>query len=241
MCTVTVVPHERGSRLICNRDERRTRPPALAPVMYELDGRQAVFPLDPQGGSTWIGINDVGLAVALLNLHGMASATGDQPKRSRGLVVRELLQCTSLSHAREVVDALHPCAFASFLVVIVHLGRIVVARSETQCRIQHTQRTLDGPLLFTSSSLGDALVEPQRRRLFERMVLRSRTGWLDGQARFHHHQWRRRPEISVRMKRADALTVSRTTIDVANGKRHLLYEAPLNAVPDRVRECCSWH
>src|SRR5262245_26087325 len=148
MCTVTVVPRERGSRLICNRDERRTRPPALAPQPHEIDGREAVFPLDPQGGGTWIGVNDVGLVVALLNVHRMPHATGDPLKRSRGLIVRELLRSASLSHARAVVDALNPGAFAPFQVVIVHLGRIVVATSEARWLIQHTQSRLDGPLLF---------------------------------------------------------------------------------------------
>jgi hypothetical protein len=241
MCTVTVVPHGRGARLLCNRDERRTRPPSHRPQIYELGGRAAVFPLDPQGGGTWIGVNDAGLAVALLNVHRRVDATRHEPRRSRGLIVRELLRCTSLSHATATATSLNPGAFGPFQLVIVQERGVVVAMSEAQVRIRCTQRTLDGPLLFTSSSLGDALVEPPRRQLFDRMVLRSPDGWLDGQARFHEHRWPRRPEISIRMERPDALTVSRTTIDIANGRRHLVYESPLNAIPDRMRECFSLH
>jgi hypothetical protein len=33
MCTVTVIPQERGVRVLCNRDERRMRPLAL-PLFY---------------------------------------------------------------------------------------------------------------------------------------------------------------------------------------------------------------
>ena len=102
--------------------------------------------------------------------------------------------------------------------------------------------TLDGPLLFTSSSLGDALVEAPRQQLFQRMVVEGRSGWLRGQGRFHRHQWPSRPEISVRMERHDALTVSRTVVEVTRARRSLFYEAPVTGGSSReVREWCFLH
>jgi hypothetical protein len=42
------------------------------------------------------------------------------------------------------------------------------------------------------------------------------------------------------MERRDALTVSRTSIDITNHRPRLLYEAPLSAgMPVRVHEWCS--
>jgi hypothetical protein len=245
MCTVTVVPQAQGARLLCNRDERRSRPAALPPEIHDLRGRLAAFPVDPQGGGTWIGVNDAGLIVTLLNVQRTSDGRRDdasRKRRSRGLVVRELLRWTSLPHATAAVESLEPYAFEPFQVVIVYEGRVAVATSDAAGPIRCTQQTLDEPVLFTSSSLGDALVGLPRRRLFERMVVRSRTGWLDGQARFHDHQWSQRPEISIRMERRDALTVSRTSVDVRTDRRQLLYEAPLEAAtPDRVRKWCSLH
>jgi len=78
--------------------------------------------------------------------------------------------------------------------------------------------------MFTSSSLGDVLVEPPRRELLERLVLAA-GDWLHGQARFHRHRWTSRPEISVNMAREDAATVSRTTIDVTSSTIDLAYES----------------
>ena len=242
MCTVTVVPHERGVRLFCNRDERRTRLAALPPRIYDLGSRLAVFPVDPQGGGTWIGVNDAGVMVALLNVHRRNHAPEEQPRWSRGLIVRELLHCRSLPHATAVLESLDPHAFEPFKVIIVHEGLVAVATNNATARIRCTRRALEGPLLFTSSSLGDTLVRPPRQRLFQRMVVRNGAGWLAGQARFHDHQWSRCPEVSIRMERNDALTVSRTRIDVTNDTRQLLYEAPLDAAtPDRVHEWCSLH
>ena len=71
------------------------------------------------------------------------------------------------------------------------------------------------PVMFTSSSLGDAIVETPRRRLFEELVLAG-DDWLRGQFRFHRHRWDEQPEISIQMARQDAATVSRTTIDVTS-------------------------
>lgn len=241
MCTVTVVPHAQGVRLLCNRDERRTRAAALPPRIHDLGGHLAVFPTDPQGGGTWIGVNGADVIVALLNAHEeRRPGLPHHSTRSRGLIVGELLRCASLRQAIAAAENLDPCAFGLFRLVIVHNGRVAVATSAGSASIHCSEERLDAPLLLTSSSLGDALVGPPRRRLFERMVLRHRAGWLEGQARFHDHQWFRRPEISIRMERRDASTVSRTRVDVTNDGRQVVYEAPLNvAGPDRVRKWCS--
>ena len=223
---------------MCNRDERRTRPAALAPRVHDLGGRRALFACDPQGGGTWIGVNDVGLIVTLLNVLGPPRGQQGHARRSRGLVVRELLQCVSLSQAMAAAASLDPGAFEAFQIAIVHRRTVAHATSDGVKWLTRTQWSLDEPCLFTSSSLGDALAGPPRYRLFTRLVLRSRRGWLDGQARFHRHQWSRHPEISVRMERSDALTVSRTTVDVTEEAQRMLYEAPLDAEVPRAGEWC---
>src|SRR5262249_32001241 len=79
------------------------------------------------------------------------------------------------------------------------------------------------PLLFTSSSLGDELVEPPRRALFESMVTRANNP-LEGQLRFQRHQWPLARHISVLMERPGAATVSRTTIDLTARGMRVHYE-----------------
>jgi hypothetical protein len=240
MCTVTAVPYDGGVRLLCNRDERRTRLPANPPQIHVLSGQRALFPQDPQGGGTWIGVNEAGVAVALLNLRPAFSTRGGLPQRSRGLIVLELLRCTSLDQAISAANSLDTDLFGPFRVVVVHGRQLAVAASSGTGVIECAQRSLDAPALFTSSSLGDDVAGPPRQRLFEGMVLRGPAGWLDGQTRFHHHQWPRNTEISVRMERADALTVSRTQIEVTSHSRRLQYEAPLTTcAKPRLHQWCS--
>jgi hypothetical protein len=240
MCTVTVVPHEQGVRLLCNRDEQRTRLPGIPPQIRGLSGQRALCPIDPQRGGTWVGTNDAGLIVALLNLQPIVPAAPGAAKLSRGLVVLELLRCTSVRQAVETAVGLDSGLFEPFRVVIVGAGSLALATSIGTGAILCTQRLLAAPVLFTSSSLGDAAVLPPRQQLFEHMVLQGGARqWLDGQARFHAHQWPLRPEISVRMERSDALTVSRTQIEVTRSTRRVLYEAPMpiGRIPRRPQWC----
>jgi hypothetical protein len=47
MCTVTIVPHHDGFRLVCNRDERRDRPAATPPTVHRLQHRTPIYPVVP--------------------------------------------------------------------------------------------------------------------------------------------------------------------------------------------------
>jgi hypothetical protein len=238
MCTVTVVPYDAGVRVVCNRDERRSRPQALPPRVHRVAGRLAAFPIDPVGGGTWIGVNDAGLIVALLNRNGGAPGAVPHPKRSRGLIARRLLRHGAADEAWQSVRGIDVLAYAPFSVLLVSCRWIGAATSDGT-GLETTVSPLDRPMLFTSSSLGDDVVEPPRRHLFERLVIGGRDGWLNGQAAFHRHRWKRRPDISVRMSRVDALTVSHTTADVTRHGRRLLYQ-PLGANGyEESREWCS--
>jgi hypothetical protein len=238
VCTVTVVPHDAGVRVACNRDERRSRPQALPPRVHQIAGRLAAFPIDPVGRGTWIGVNDAGLIVALLNRNGRATGAVPHPKRSRGLIARRLLRCSSADEALQGVATLDMSVYSPFSVLLVKGTRVSVATSDGTALLT-TVSTLDRPMLLTSSSLGDEVVETPRRQLFDRLVVGGRSGWLNGQAAFHRHRWKRRPDISVRMSRADALTVSHTTADVTRSGTGLLYQ-PLAADGDgQSRQWCS--
>jgi hypothetical protein len=227
MCTVTIVQHDDGFRVMCNRDERRTRPPALPPRLQRIGTRRAAFPLDPLGGGTWIGVNDAGVTLALLNRTAFRPVAGDARAlarpRSRGFIVRKALAFGSAESIVDALAALDVTEFEPFRLVIVD-ARLVITAESDGARLDTTRTTLTQPMLFTSSSLGDALVDRPRRDLFDRMVIHAAGRRLDAQAQFHRHQWHARPQISVRMERADAMTVSRTIVDVTARGRRLVYE-----------------
>jgi hypothetical protein len=98
MCTVSFLPNARGFYLAMNRDEKRDRLAALAPAVLHLDGRRAVFPREPSGG-TWISVNDAGVCLALINWHRIAQpASSGQllpKKRNRPDVIETRSSCAT--------------------------------------------------------------------------------------------------------------------------------------------------
>jgi hypothetical protein len=215
MCTVTVVPTRHGFRLACNRDELDTRPAALRPRWRTIASRTAVFPVDPQSGGTWIGVNAAGLALALLNRNDRSGVQqSGHAKRSRGLIVPSLLGHTTAAGVLEALGSLEQASYEPFHLCAVEPGEVGFVSSDG-CELSIERHPLVRPVLFTSSGLGDSLVIAPRSKLFDDLVLANECSWLEGQARFHTHQWPERPHLSVLMRRDGARTVSRSVIDVA--------------------------
>ncbi len=230
MCTVTVVPFDDGFRLACNRDERLDRPAGSAPTIQRLPhDRIAIYPVDPAGGGTWVGVNDSGLAIALLNRTiDTAASPGGGPLRSRGLIPLRLLGCRSLTDALDTAAGLDPAEFGLLrLVIVQHMAAVVLTSNGLAFSVG--TMSASRPFMLTSSSLGDALVERPRARLFERLVPQEEERvWLSGQTRFHAHRWPSRAHISVAMERPGARTVSRTCITVTSHAIELCYD-PLDS------------
>jgi hypothetical protein len=201
MCTVTVIPIPGGIRVACNRDERHDRAAALVPRVRRFGDNLAAMPIDPVSDGTWVAVSDAGIVMALLNVNQLAKPT-DSVLFSRGRIIPTLLHAESFRHAQGLAGRIESDQFHPF--------RLVIA----DCH----QRE---PLMFTSSSLGDHLVERPRQALFEQFMSHAMTSLR--QDEFHRHRWPDRPHLSVNMIRSDAQTVSYTTIDLTSDHAVLRY------------------
>jgi hypothetical protein len=106
MCTISVVTRADGYSLAMNRDERITRPEAQPPSKIQIGNVRALYPRD-QAGGTWIGANEAGMALALLNWNDVAQpASLPELVRSRGLVIPALLGSRSVEELRNSVRCL---------------------------------------------------------------------------------------------------------------------------------------
>src|SRR2546422_7569338 len=91
MCTLVILrrPDHRWPVLIgANRDEMIDRP-WQPPGRHWPDRPEVVAGLDALAGGSWVGINDWGVAAAVLNRHGSLGPMPD--RRSRGELVLEAL------------------------------------------------------------------------------------------------------------------------------------------------------
>ena len=241
MCTVSVIPWRGGLRLAANRDEQRSRPEALPPEVRSFGGRRAVLPIDRahgesksqarRGGGTWIGASDAGLVMAVLNITRAPGAPLVRP-RSRGAIIPALLDAGGLANAVRRALALEARDFAPFRLVVADRRGCVEILSESARPELARRSELTAPLLFTSSGLGDALVEGPRRDLFTRLLAAG--DWAPAQEAFHRHAWPDRPHLSVCMRRPDARTVSHSVVALTDRGVSFAYHA---GPPDRPAPC----
>ncbi len=89
MCSLSWIRSDKSVQLFFNRDEYYSRAAASLPVMLENGHVQALMPIDPVGGGSWMCVNNHGLAIFLLNNYEI-STLNDQKYRSRGLLVKSL-------------------------------------------------------------------------------------------------------------------------------------------------------
>jgi hypothetical protein len=119
MCTLVILRrpgHPWPVILAANRDEMVGRPWA-PPGRHWPDRPTVVAGLDRTAGGSWLGLNDDGVAAAILNRRGSLGPAPD--KRSRGELVLEALDHADAVTAAESLADLNPGAYRSFNMVVV--------------------------------------------------------------------------------------------------------------------------
>ncbi len=212
MCTLTFASFSGRLRVVLNRDELRSRAAAQPPIVVQTGQYSSLMPIDPVSAGTWIGVNSVGLVVCVLN--SSASAAPAVEKRSRGEIVPRLQAAKNAVESAAILQEFVVSEFRPFRVFMIERYRWCMAQSDGEAIYIHDVRANVQPLMFTASGLGDEVIDGPRRSMFDELLARQQFT-PDVQDAFHRHQWKDRKHLSVLMSRADAHTVSRTTIELA--------------------------
>ncbi|MEM1324931.1 MAG: NRDE family protein [Bacteroidota bacterium] len=104
MCTVSFYQDKYRTVVTSNRDEHIDRPTATAPVKKWIDGNWFYAPIDPQSQGTWFGVKQDGSIFVLLN--GAEKKHRHQPpyRKSRGLILLEIIAANSLVEVWKTMD-----------------------------------------------------------------------------------------------------------------------------------------
>jgi hypothetical protein len=172
------------------------------------------MPVDPPSGGTWIAVNDAALVCVLLNANPPGGRTGAGTV-SRGLVVPAVAGATTLGDAFERARAIDVSRMAPFRLLLVQQTQLVECWTH-EGRLAWRRAVLQGPLMRTSSGLGDDVVAAPRRLLFRRFF-RAPADAVAAQDAFHAHAWPGHEHLSVQMRRPGARTVSRTVVELRDG------------------------
>jgi uncharacterized protein with NRDE domain len=95
MCTVSFVCTNDAIIITSNRDEKIIRPSAIPPKNYTLNGKNIIYPKDPKAGGSWYVVDENGTVLVLLNGADEKHEIHLPYRKSRGLIVLEMISSTS--------------------------------------------------------------------------------------------------------------------------------------------------
>ena len=242
MCTVSWLKQADGYQVFCNRDERRTRRAALAPSVHERNGVQFIAPEDGDHGGAWIGVNEYGLTLCLLNRYEEPgnAAVNNVPThhelRSRGLLLTELLDCRSRATVKDRLLTTTLDRFQPFTLLLLCPAQPALLAHWDGRRISFESCDDVAPPLI-SSAFDTAEVIAARREQFSRLTANATELNFDRLYEFHRSHEPSASAYSVCMHRDDAQTVSFSWINVTGQQIEFWYHPQAlcqREVPTRV-------
>jgi len=222
MCTVSWLRQADGYVLLCNRDERRTRKPAAGPRLAERHGVRFVAPVDGDHGGSWIGVNQFGLSLCLLNRYGDWNPEANQSYTSRGLLLLDLLDCEQPERVRERVAGIELQNFQPFTMAVLAVGEpaMLIEWTGFECLVQHDAE-MQMPL--TSSSTKQPDIYAVRHEHLQQTISAAGKFARDQLWEFHRSHWPAAGPYSVCMHRDDAATVSLSAVTVTREAVEFVY------------------
>jgi hypothetical protein len=222
VCTASWLTQGGTLRLGFNRDELRSREPALPPEVRDGAGGRWIAPRDGRAGGTWIAASERGAVLALLNRSEGAPPPG---AASRGLLIPELLGATDAAELVAALGRRDLAPFAPFRLLALWHGRDAGVVAGWNGVALDAEPLDAGAGLLCSSSLGDARVTATRGAVWARF--RAEPFGERTQRDFHRDHSPQPSAWSVCVHRDDAQSVSFTAVEIGGGAvRFAYHDAP---------------
>ncbi len=220
MCTVSFVASNDQTIITSNRDEKVLRESALEPKNYLINNKNIIFPKDTKAGGTWFAVSDEGTVVVLLNGASEKHQLKANYRKSRGLVVLDLIATYSPILEWESIDLY---GIEPFTIVLFQDEKLYQLRWN---EIQKETIFLDATQnhIWSSSTLYDAEIRQKRGNWF--LDFTATKVNLEPEDLFHFHRYTedQNQEHGLVINRGDVLkTVSITQTVIEQNKVEILY------------------
>ena len=223
MCTVSFLPLDENEFILTSsRDVPFARKRAESPKKYVEDGVEITYPKDGDAGGTWIGTSSKNRLICLLNGGYKNHKIKDNYRRSRGIIVKDLLKADAISVALTQIDLDNIEPFTLVIVdwnVDLELFEFVWTGEK-----KHLINIPQVPHIWSSSTLYDNSVKKLRQVWFQEWNEKNHNYSKEQIINFHKTAGVGNPETDVLMKREKGGTVSITAISRENSELHLIYE-----------------
>ncbi len=219
MCTVTFIPSEHTLFLTSNRDEKHYRSAASAPAVYKAASGNILFPKDGDAGGTWIAVHENGNAIVFLNGGFVAHASRPPYRKSRGLILIDLID--------------HPEPYTAFLDIDLRNIEPFTAiiwddHRLFECRWDGFDKHISEPdkskpHIWSSVTLYNPAVISKRNRWFEDWIAETGGSSQDEILRFHQFTGDGDAHNDLKMDRGQVFTVSVTSLALSHDRATMRY------------------
>jgi uncharacterized protein with NRDE domain len=220
MCTVSFVQIKEKTIITSNRDEKVLRKPAVVPMNYLINNKNVVFPKDQKAGGTWYAVNEDGTVLVLLNGASEKHQLKTSYKKSRGLVVLDIIASNSPISEWKTIDL---SGIEPFTLVLFQEEKLYQLRWN---EINKETILLDASQnhIWSSSTLYSAELRLKRAQWFTTFL--DTKPEITSKELFHFHKYTQEEnqDHGLVINRSDVLkTVSITQTVIEKNKVEILY------------------
>lgn len=212
MCTVSVVSYNGKTIITSNRDEQVLRPSAIEPKNYVINNKNVIFPKDAKAGGTWYAVGEDGTVLVLLNGAAEKHQLKSSYRKSRGLIVLDLISSTSVLNAWDLVDleGIEPFTLVLFSNQKLHQLRWNEVEKET------TLLDVNQPHIWSSSTLYSAEIRQERAEWFASFLTQNNEISPKEMLHFHRYTESENQQHGLVINRNDVLktlSITQTVIE----------------------------
>lgn len=210
MCTVSFLPLENNDFILTsNRDETPLRK-TIAPDFYTENNAALLYPKDAFAGGTWIGTSNQKRVICLLNGAFEKHQRKEFYRKSRGIIVTELLA------VEDAVSEIQQTNFIDIepftLVLIDFKNELKIFELVWDGQNKHFQQLEHTPKIWSSATLYNEDMKLERQAWFADWLQENKVFSKNKILSFHKDSSKGTKETAVKMKRTFVETVSITSI-----------------------------
>ncbi len=219
MCTVSFISSNGKAILTHNRDEKVARQSAIEPQKYFINQKNIYFPKDQKAGGTWYAVSENGTVLVLLNGADEKHQLKPSYRKSRGLIVLDLISSNSPILAWNSIDL---SAIEPFTIVLFQDKKLYQLRWN---EIEKTTLNLDSnqSYIWSSSTLYPKEIREQREELFQIFIASNE---ISAENLFQFHRYAKKDDSEnglVINRNNDLKTLSITQTMIQENKIVLSY------------------
>ena len=219
MCTLSYLPEGSLRWIFFNRDESRQKARTGAPALFRTAKGNYFMPLDPESGGSWMGLHSAGFFICLLNNYPGDQNIHGPEYRSRGLLIRDILNLGVFPNAALLQEALARHSYAPFFLATFSWSRTGLWEWDGQGFRELPAAA--GAGMLTSSAFQHERISARRGLRFQALRRHTKATLR----RFHRNRGGGCREEGILMSREEACTLSISEVCLRGRSASIRYYA----------------